>query len=66
MILSNKKYYKNPFLFLRQRLEGFTEIVVDVGKLSDAHHAENFFEMLRKSRDSDLLVVFSGLSKNLN
>jgi len=52
--------------FLGQRLEGSTEIIVDFGKLSDAHHAENLFEMLRKSRNSNLLVVFSSLSKNLN
>ena len=36
--------------------------VVYLSKFCDAYHVEYFFEMIRKSRDADLLIISFGLS----
>ena len=39
---------------------------MDLGKLGNPHHIEDFHEMVGKAGDADDLVSFFGLGENLN
>ena len=40
--------------------------IVNLGKLGDSHHVENFLEMVRDASDTNDLFVFLSLSQNLD